>query len=67
MTIVKVGEQTYINVDRMTYVQPKRGGKLVVHFAVGGGEISGPECHITLKEPESTRFQQWLDTHSQIA
>lgn len=26
MTIIKVGTDKYINVDRMTYVEPRRGG-----------------------------------------
>ncbi|MBN1362145.1 MAG: hypothetical protein JW993_16235 [Sedimentisphaerales bacterium] len=66
MTIVKVDEQTYINVDRMTYVQPKRR-RLIVHFAVGGGDLAGPDCRVTLEPEPSLRFLQWLDTHSQTA
>ena len=27
MNIIKVGEDRYINVDRVTYIEPKRKGK----------------------------------------
>lgn len=65
MTIVKVGDCTYINVDRMTYVEPGRKGKIVVHFAVGGGDVARPSCRMTLDQDEATRFKQWLDAHTQ--
>lgn len=61
MTIIKVGADKYINVDRITYVEPGRKGKLVVHFAVGGGEISGPDCRMKLEQDEAERLRQWLD------
>jgi hypothetical protein len=32
MTNTKVGKDKYINVDRMTYVEPARGDKLIVRF-----------------------------------
>lgn len=61
MNIVKVGTDKYINVDRMTYVEPKRGGKLVVHFAVGGGDHAAFVCCMTLEESEAAIFKRWLD------
>ena len=64
MTIVQVAEGKYINVDRVTYINPKRRGQLVVHFAVGGGDISGPDCEMKLAPEESERFIRWLDSHS---
>ena len=62
MTIVKVGDDKYINVDRMTYVEPGRKGKLVVHFSVAGGEQSGSYCCMTLEQHEAETFRQWLDS-----
>ena len=67
MNIVKVGEDRYINIDRVTHIEPKRKGKLVVHFAVGGGDIAGPACSTTLEENESAVFRQWLNAHVQEA
>ena len=67
MTIVKLGDRTYINVDRMTYVEPKRRDKMVVHFDVGGGDMGGPSCSVTLQENEAERFRQWLDARSQTS
>jgi len=67
MTIAKAGDCTYINVDRMTYIEPGRKGKLVVHSAVGSSDGVGPSCRMRLEEDEATRFKQWLDTHSQTA
>jgi len=61
MTIIKVGDDKYINVDRMTYVEPARKGRLVVHFDVGGGEVTGPTCSMKLDENEAERFRRWLD------
>ena len=63
MNIVKVGEGRYINVDRMTHVEPKRRGRLLVHFAVGGDT---PLFHATeLEADEAATFTRWLDLHSQ--
>jgi hypothetical protein len=64
MTVVKLSDSKYINVDRMTYVESKRRGKMVVHFAVGGGDIGGPSCNVTLEEDEAERLKQWLDARS---
>jgi len=65
MTIVKVGEEKYVNVDRMTYVEPARKGRLVVHFDVGGGDVGGPSCYMTLEANEAERFKRWLDGRDQ--
>jgi len=65
MTIIKVGEDKYINVDRMTYVEPARKDRLVVHFDVGGGDIAGPDCRVKLEQDEADRFRQWLDGQNQ--
>lgn len=62
MTIIKVGEDKYINVDRMTYVEPARGGRLIVHFDVGGGDIAGPDCRVKLEQDEAEKFKQSLDS-----
>ena len=65
MTIVKVGTDTYINIDRMTYVKPGRKGRLDVHFDVGGGDIAGPHCLLTLEEQEAEAFKRWLNAQEQ--
>ena len=67
MNIIKVGEDRYINVDRITHIEPKRNDRLVVHFAVGGGDIGGPDCRTTLEENESSVLRQWLDRQAQNA
>ena len=67
MTLVKLGEGKYVNVDRMTHVEPGRRHKLVVHFGVGGGDIAGPSCQTTLEAEEARAFTQWLDAHSDDA
>lgn len=64
MTIIKVGDDKYINVNRMTYVEPGRKGRLVVHFDVGGGDVAGPDCRMTLEQDEAERFRRWLDSQS---
>lgn len=65
MTIVKVAEGKYINLDRVTYIEPKRGGRLIVHFAVGGGDIGGPSCEIKLDEDEAAHLIRWLDRRAE--
>ncbi len=62
MTIIRVGSDKYINVDRMTYVEPASRGRLVVHFDVGG-----PNCCMTLDENEAVLFRKWLDGRSQAS
>ena len=61
MTIVKVGDDKYINIDRTTYVEPGRKGKLVVRFDVGGGGIEESACRLTLEQDEADILRQWLD------
>jgi len=65
MTIIKVGGDKYINVDRMTYVEPARKGRLVVHFAVGGGDVAGSSCCMKLDVNEAELFKRWLDGRNQ--
>ncbi len=60
MPIVNVGNRKYINTDRITYVKPERKGRLTVHFAVGGGDITGPNCCVVLEEDEAKTFEKWL-------
>ncbi|MCK4293885.1 MAG: hypothetical protein KAY65_11860 [Planctomycetes bacterium] len=65
MLIAKIADGKYINVDRMTYVEPQRKGQLTVHFAVGGGDVAGPSCRMKLEQEEAERFIRWLDSHNQ--
>ena len=37
---VQVGDARFINVDRVTHVEPMRGGRLRVRFSVGNGQHS---------------------------
>lgn len=67
MTIIRVGSDKYINVDRMTYVEPTSRGRLVVHFDVGGGDIAGPSCCMKLDENEAVLFRKWFDVRSQAS
>jgi len=64
MTIVQVGDGKYINVDRITYVEPGRKGRLEVHFDVGGGDVAGPKCRMTLESDEADILLRWLDARS---
>ena len=67
MTIIKVGVDKYINVDRITYVEPARKARLIIHFAIGGGDVAGPSCQVKLDEAEANVVRRWLDDHSQNA
>lgn len=67
MTIIKVGNDKYINVDRMTYVEPASRGRLMVHFDVGGGDLGGPSCCMKLDENEAGLFRRWLDARNQAS
>ena len=65
MKIIKVGINKYINVDRITYVEPVRKNRLMVHFAIGGGDVGGPSCRIRLEEDEAASLLRWLEGQSQ--
>lgn len=65
MSIIEVGNDKYINVDRMTYVETNRKGRLVVHFDVGGGDVAGSSCCMTLEENEAELFKRWIDNRNQ--
>ena len=67
MTIIKVGVDKYVNVDRITYVEPARKGRLIVHFAIGGGDVAGPSCQVKLEEDEGNVVRRWLDAHCENA
>ena len=64
MTIIKVGPDRYIHLDRVTYIEPDRKQRLIVHFAVGGGDIGGPSCHVRLDGAEAEALRRWLDAHA---
>jgi hypothetical protein len=61
MIMVKVNDGKYINLNRMTYTEPSRKGGLIVHFDVGGGDVAGPSCCVTLEPSEASILQQCLD------
>lgn len=61
MTIIKVGEGRYINLDLITHVEPGRKGQLTIHFSVGAGDYGGPRCYMTLDEKEALPFMKILD------
>ena len=67
MNVVKVGSDRYVNIDRVTYVEPGRKNRLVVHFDVGGGNIEGPSCRMELEGAEADAFRRWLDVRSEDA
>ena len=54
----------YINLDRVTYIEPKRKQRLVVHFAVGGGDNGGPSCQMILEEAEARVLLRHLEAHA---
>ena len=61
MTLVKVNDGKYVNVDRMTYTEPSGKGGLFVYFAVGGGDIGGPSCYMKLDQSEASLLRQFID------
>ena len=63
MNIIKVGVDKYIHLDRVTYIEPARKGRLVVHFDVGGGDVAGPKCQVKLEADEAEVLRRWLDAH----
>lgn len=63
MTIIKVGTDRYINMDRVTFIEPGRGDKLVVRFAVGGGDFTTTTCVMKLSGSEADTLRRWLDNH----
>jgi hypothetical protein len=67
MTIVKVNDGKYINLDRMTYTEPSKKGGLFVHFAVGGGAIGGPSCWMELNQAEASTLRKFLDSQTSKA
>jgi hypothetical protein len=62
MTLVKVNDSKFVNVDRMTYTEPSGNGGMFVYFAVGGGDIGGPSCYMKLDQSEASLLRQFLDT-----
>mgnify|MGYP006865053018 CR=1 FL=1 len=61
MNIIKVSEGKYINLDRITYIETKRNGKVIVHFAVGGGDWVDAACTLKLDQDEAAKVLNWLD------
>lgn len=67
MTIVKVNDGKYINLDRMTYIEPSKKGGMFIHFAVGGGAIGGPSCWMELDQTEASIIQKFLESQTKKA
>ena len=61
MSIVKVSDGKCINLHRITYTEPSRKGGMIVHFAVGGGDVAGPACEVKLEPSEAAILSQCLD------
>ena len=67
MNLVRIGRDRYLNLERMTYVEPARKERLIVHFAVGGGDVGGPSCQLVLEGAEADALRRWLDARSENA
>ncbi len=63
MTLVKVGDKRFINVDRMTHVEPAGKKDLYVHFNMGGG---GAPVLTKLKGDEARTFLDWLEKNGTV-
>ncbi len=66
MKLLKVGEGTYVNTDRITYIEAKRRDKVIIQFQneVSAGGIGIPTSYLVLKGSEAERFLRWLDNNS---
>lgn len=64
MTILKVGTDRYIHIDRITFTEASSKNRLIVHFAIAGGDIGGPACQVRLESDEATILRRWLDASS---
>ncbi|MFT7676588.1 MAG: hypothetical protein ACI8QC_000560 [Planctomycetota bacterium] len=64
MTILKVGPDRYIHIDRMTYTEPGSKGQLIVHFAIGGGIFAAATLRVRLEADEALVLRKWLDADS---
>jgi hypothetical protein len=65
MNILKVGADLFVNLDRMTFVEPARKGRLIVHFAVGGGDVGGPARHLKLDADEAAELRRQLEARTE--
>ena len=64
MHIVKVGSDVYLNLDRLTYVEPGKKGRLHVHFAVASDNLGKPSCEVVLEGAEADALRRRLDAPS---
>lgn len=64
MTILKVGPDRYIHIDRMTCTTPGSKGRLTVHFAIGGGLFAHAALVVRLDADEARVLRKWLDAES---
>jgi hypothetical protein len=67
MTIIKVNEGKFLNMERMTYTEPSKNGGMYVYFAVGGGDVGGPSCYMKLDQSEALLLQEFLDAQKKKA
>lgn len=65
MKFVKVGDRTYINVDRITYVKKGRKQRIEVHLGEGGGDKGELAYYVVLDGQEALNFIRWLDANSE--
>ncbi len=65
MDLVKLGSGRYLNLERVTHVEQDKKGRVIVHFAVGGGDVGGPACSTRLQGPEAEALLKLLDARIQ--
>jgi hypothetical protein len=65
MSLLKVGEFKYINMDRVTSIVAKRS-KVIIQFhnEVSCGGIGIPNSYLTLDGSEARDFLGWLESNS---
>ena len=66
MKLLKVADGTYVNTDRITYIEAKRRDKVIIQFQneVSAGGIGVPTSYLVIKGAEAERFLRWLDSNA---
>ncbi len=66
MKLLKVADGTYVNTDRITYIEAKRRDKVIIQFhnEVSTGGIGVPPSFLVLKGSDAEEFIRWLENNA---
>ena len=68
MQLIKVADDTYVNMEQVTYIKAKKRDKITIMFHENSaGGLGMPSTYVELKGADAEMFLRWLERNAESA